>query len=373
MSNFTSTPFNRATVAALRANVPLLMWGAPGVGKTATINAWGKAWGYHVESVVGSNREPSDFMGLPVEVNGETTYAELSWARRLREADKALLFLGELTTSAPSVQRVMLRVLQERVVGETQLPDTVAIIADANPPEIAVDGWDLAAPVANRMLHLDWVFDGDAWVDGFVTDFEYMEVPSIDSMLNNGDASFAIRAKSSVLGFLKQAPQFRLAVPTDPTQAGRGWPSPRSWTNAANVLSQLQPDDDEAMLLVMKGLVGEGVALEYAAWLASSDLYDPEDVIKDPSIVDWSERPDRIFALMSAVVAIAKMRADKKTWESVFEVIVSCAEANRADLGYPGARALLQNPPKGAEAPVSAIAAYRNLFTKTGKWKAPAV
>jgi hypothetical protein len=368
--NFTSSPFNRAFAAALRANVPTLMWGAPGIGKTATIEAWGKAWGYHVESVVGSNREPSDFMGLPIEVNGQTKYAELDWARRLIDADKGLLFLGEMTTSSPSVQRTQLRILQERVVGDTPLPDSVAIIADANPPEIAVDGWDLAAPVANRMMHLDWHFDSDAWMDGFMTDFQHVDVPSFDSLLNDGDVKHAIRAKSLVAAFLKNAPQFRLAVPTDPTAGGRGWCSPRSWTNCAAVLAQLQPGDESATMLVVTGCVGEGAANEFMAWLVSSDLYDPEAVIADPSIVNWSERPDRVFALTMGVVAIAKMRGDKKTWESVMKVMVACAEAHREDLAYPGTRALMQSMPEGAVVPKAAIAAFETLFTKTGKWKA---
>jgi hypothetical protein len=368
--NFTSSPINRAIAAGLRANVATILWGNPGLGKTAVINSWGKQWGYHVETIVGSNREPSDFMGFPVEIDGETRYSTLAWANRLANADKSILFLDELTTCAPSVQRVMLRIMQERVVGELQLPDSVAILAAANPPEIAVDGYDLAAPVANRLMHLDWVFDSEAWMNGFLTDFAFSEAPSIESMLNNGDVKYAIRAKSLVAAFLKHAPQFRLAVPTDPTAGGRGWPSPRSWTNCAAVLAQLQPGDESATMLVVTGCVGEGAANEFMAWLVSSDLYDPEAVIADPSIVNWSERPDRVFALTMGVVAIAKMRGDKKTWESVMGVMVACAEAHREDLAYPGTRALMQSMPEGAVVPKAAIAAFETLFTKTGKWKA---
>ena len=32
----------------------------------------------------------------------------------------------------------------------------IAIVAAANPPEQASDGWDLSAPLANRFVHLDW-------------------------------------------------------------------------------------------------------------------------------------------------------------------------------------------------------------------------
>lgn len=370
MSNFNSTPANRALAAALRANVPVLLWGPPGIGKTATIEAFGRSNDMHVETIVGSNREPSDFMGFPVEIDGLTQYSQLGWARRLADAPRGLLFLDELTTCSPSVQRVMLRILQERVVGELRLPDTVAMVAAANPPEIAVDGWDLAAPVANRLMHLDWAFDADAWFEGFASGFEFSQAPLISDLLNDGDERHTIRVRSSVLGFLQMRPDLRLTVPNDPSTAGRGWPSPRSWTNAASVLAELREGDDEARMLVLVGLVGEAAALEFIAWSVSADLYDPYEVMKNPAIVDWTSRPDRIFALMSSVVAVAQNNGGAKAWSAAMRVVVSCAKSGRPDLGYSGARALMQNQPEGAVVPEGAVDSFRDVFVKTGKWAA---
>jgi len=366
----------RAFAAAVRANVPVLLWGAPGTGKTATINACGDAWGMHVESIVGSNREPSDFMGFPVEstdVDGTsiTAYSTLSWAKRLAAADRALLFLDELTTCSPSVQKVMLRILQERIVGEMTLPNTVSIVAAANPPNVAVDGWDLAAPVANRIMHLDWYFDSDAWLEGLVSDFRHTAMPVLDAMLNDGSDREMLRARSLIAGFLSARPDLRNpGVPTDPTLAGRGWPSPRSWTNAAAVLGHLSADDTEAMLLAVSGCVGEAAANEFVAWVVSSDLYDPEAVIADPGIVDWSIRPDRIFALMMAVTAIAHARGDKGTWERVMGVMSKCASSGKPDLAYPAARSLMDAQPKGARVPEGTVQAFGDLFKKMGRWAA---
>ena len=115
----------RALAAAIRANVPVLVWGQPGVGKTAYLETFGTRNAFQVETVVGSIREASDFLGLPIEVDGQVRYAPPSWAERLAKASKGLLFLDELTTAAPSVQRAMLRILQEREVGEMTLPPTV--------------------------------------------------------------------------------------------------------------------------------------------------------------------------------------------------------------------------------------------------------
>jgi hypothetical protein len=43
------------------------------------------------------------------------------------------------------------------MVGPLQLPlpATVALVAAANPPAVAVDGWELPPPIANRLMHLE--------------------------------------------------------------------------------------------------------------------------------------------------------------------------------------------------------------------------
>jgi len=346
------------------------LWGEPGLTKTAKIGSCAEAWGYHFEPITGANREATDFMGLPIEIDGEIRYSTFAWVKRLLGADKAILFLDELTTVAPSVSKAMLRVLEERQVGETYLADSVAIVIAANPPSSAVDGYDLPPAVANRIMHLDWAFDTEEWLEGFVTDFQFSTAPSFDSMLNDGTDSHKARAKAMVASFLRTRPDLVHKMPRDATEAGRAWPSPRSWTKAAAVLSELEADDEDAMRLVLLGCVGEGAANEFIAWYMASDLYDPEAVLRDPSIVDWTARPDRIFALTSALTAIARMRGDKRTWKAVMVALTGCAKAGRPDLAYPGARQLLNSIPEGAELPENTDKAFADLLAKTGKWAA---
>ena len=112
--------------------------------------------------MIGSIREPADFAGLPVVIDGAVQMAPPLWARRLAAAGHGLLFLDELTTAPPAVQAAMLRVVLERVVGDLSLPEAVRVVAAANPPEEAADGWQLSAPLANRLVHLDWPVEAKA-------------------------------------------------------------------------------------------------------------------------------------------------------------------------------------------------------------------
>src|SRR5256714_7431605 len=152
----TGNPAVEALGIAVSARVPVLLWGAPGTGKTSAVRAMAKAIGWPCETVIAAIREPSDFAGLPVVTAGDVHMAPPRWAQRLAAAGHGLLFLDEISTAPPAVQAALLRVVLERVVGDLELPDEVTVGAAANPPEQAADGWDLAAPLAHRVCHLDW-------------------------------------------------------------------------------------------------------------------------------------------------------------------------------------------------------------------------
>jgi hypothetical protein len=162
----------------IAARVPVLLWGAPGTGKTSVITAMAAAAGWPCETVLASIREPSDFAGLPVMHRGtapgqgagdaahgqgaasaSVEFAPPRWAVTLAAAGHGLVFFDEISTAPPAVQAALLRVVLERTVGDLTLPAPVSVAAAANPPEQAADGWDLSAPLANRLCHLDWPVD----------------------------------------------------------------------------------------------------------------------------------------------------------------------------------------------------------------------
>src|SRR3990167_10280123 len=70
---------------ALQAQIPVVVIGGPGVGKTSALNAMALNLDYPIETVIASLREPSDFAGLPVVSNGQVSLAAPSWAKRSEE------------------------------------------------------------------------------------------------------------------------------------------------------------------------------------------------------------------------------------------------------------------------------------------------
>lgn len=149
-----------ALQVTLQANVPALWVGAPGVGKTSIIRALARKMGWPIETVIASICEPSDLGGLPVIDNGGVRRVPPAWALHLAEACKdgrpGIMFFDELSTAAPANQAAVLRISQERVVGDCQLPPSVRFMAASNPVDQSAGGWDLSAPLANRLCHLRW-------------------------------------------------------------------------------------------------------------------------------------------------------------------------------------------------------------------------
>ena len=341
------SPMMRAFAAAIMGNVPVVIEDDPGRGKTAKITGSAEKTGWHAEVMVASIREPYDYLGLPFMESGphgpETTYAAPGFALRCNAADKALLVLDELNTASEQTMKANLRLAQERYAGDTKLGDHVRIVGITNPVSNATGGMELPPAIANRFMHLDWHFDRDEWLSHVATRFKNAPVVSFEDMAGKGGDVARARAAARVTGFLAARPDHHAPpVPDDPFEAGKAWASPRSWSNVIDALEFLDADDDAAAMLVVKGLVGDEAMKAYFAWLQTSDLADPAEVLEDPSIVDWrNERPDRLFTTLSGVEALVMLRGDAKSWEQGMEVLLHCAENGKPDIALVPARTLL--------------------------------
>jgi hypothetical protein len=354
-----------------RRRCPSPALGPAGRSKTALIEGAAKSWGRECQTIVGSTREAPDFLGVMVENNGVINYSSFEWVRKLNKAKKGLLFLDEFNTAAPSTMKGMLRVVQERYVGEEKLNDGVAIVAAANPVETAVDAYDLPAPMARI---LTWTGSSTAsWLDNVAP------ASSVVCVAGRAPDHYNTR-HASVVGalttYLKDNPDEldpaqsadaavrAEAVPSDPVKAGKAWNSPRSWTNLINVLSYLDGNDIEAINLATVGLVGEASALKFLVWLKTADLYDLGEVMNNPASVNWTgDRPDRLYALIQSITTLGL--SSKELWRPAALVMTACAQAQRPDVALPGARKLMNKIPVGSKMPTEFRDAFLDLYEKT--------
>lgn len=368
----------QALAVAIAARVPVVLWGAPGTGKTSVIRTMAAAAGLPCETVIASLREPSDFAGLPVVTSAPTamgahepdppehrSHVELApprWAERLAQAGRGLLFLDEVSTAPPAVQAALLRVVLERTVGDLALPAEVAVVAAANPPEQAADGWDLSAPLANRFCHLDWPIDARTVADGLGGGWP--EPPTV-SLPDRWEQHSAVQ-RAWVGGFLRVRPDLALDVPQQAARAGRAWPSPRTWDMAARLLTAARHAgaDDLVASVLVRGCVGPGPGVELLAWLAEADLPDPEVVLADPDAFVLPERGDRAFAALSSVAGAVVANCTPERWAQGWAVLTKAGDS-APDIAASAARVLARARPPGAQIP-AAVLAFGPLLRDAG-------
>ncbi|MEU2614621.1 MoxR family ATPase [Micromonospora sp. NPDC007271] len=328
-------PQLEALTLAVAADLPVLLWGEPGIGKTAALTQLAASLDLPLTTVIASVHEPSDFAGLPVVGDDPATQgvpmAPPDWAVRLVRAGRGLLFLDELSTAPPAVQAALLRLVLERRVGSLLLPAGVRIVAAANPRSSAADGWELSPPLANRFVHLQWTRDHETVVRGLGGTWPRAALPRLDPQRLSEAVALARRA---VCGLLSARPGLVHRLPTG--EAGRGgpWPSPRSWEMTLRLIAFATAADAsrDVLSMLVRGTVGDGPGLELLASLDRMDLPDPEVLLADPAAAVLPERGDLRQAVLDGVVEAVRRRPERSRWDAAWAVLVRALETSAPDL-----------------------------------------
>ncbi|MFF2200329.1 AAA family ATPase [Streptomyces sp. NPDC058145] len=324
-----------ALTLAVAADLPVLLWGEPGIGKTAALDQLATALELPLTTVIASVHEPSDFSGLPVvgddPAEQGVPMAPPDWAVRLVRAGRGLLFLDELSTAPPAVQAALLRLVLERRIGALRLPPGVRIVAAANPRSSAADGWELSPPLANRFVHLQWAHDHDVVVRGLGGTWPRATLPRLDAGRLPDAVDFARRA---VCGFLTARPGLVHRLPSGESRRGGAWPSPRSWEMTLRLIAfaTAAGSTRDALSLLVRGTVGDGPGLELLASVDRMDLPDPEALLADPAGAELPGRGDRRQAALDGVVEAVRARPDRARWDAAWALLVRALETGAPDV-----------------------------------------
>ena len=279
----------QAVGICVSARVPVLLWGNPGEGKTAAVES-ATQLGWHVETLIVSHYEPSDFAGLPVVApDGSVDLAPPGWAKRLAAVDgPSIAFFDEFSTASPALQAAALRPLTHYEVGALKLPDTVSFVAAANPADVAAAGWELAAPTTSRFVHLDWTLPLEVYAECLVTG-EWPTMPAYDEVPGLDDATG--RELVLVSGFLRARESQLSVIPKEAAARGRAFPTPRTWHYAARLsaFAQAVGANKAVRRLLVAGCVGDAVAHEFLAYADAFLQYARQNpTLTRPATADFS-------------------------------------------------------------------------------------
>lgn len=269
---------------ALQAKKTILMIGDPGVGKTSIVRAVGKTLKLPVVELLGSTLDPTDVGGLPVkhvDADNRATVERIP-LRVIADACSAphILFLDELSSAPAAVQAAFLRLILDRAAGDSILhPDSV-IVAACNPPEQTPGGFDLTAPLMNRMAVVKFRPTEDE-VISYMRGLGKIDSTDAEERALAEEASLFSAVASVADGLLQ------IDLPKEAISGGIPWASPRAVETmlrlrAAATAIGIDPTD-EAVVSLMAGAIGERAAITYMGILRTiTELPSVDEIIADP-------------------------------------------------------------------------------------------
>lgn len=370
----------QATAVAIQTGNPIHIQGDPGVGKSALINLLAKECEKHLETRIASLCDPTDFAGLPMnDGNGGVVYAAPRWAMNLTAHGGGLLFLDEIGGAPPTVQMGLMRVCLDKVVGDHELPkDDTWVVACSNPTDQTPGGFDFAPPLANRFCHLPWEFSPETWITGMTSDFPIPSFP----MLPDDWKSHIPESRAMVASFAKARPEMISSLPKEESLQAGAWPSPRSWTVAAEMLAAVKSIDGKNDILteLIAGCVGNGAGLEFVNFLNELDLPDPKEVLAAGKKYKLPKAGDKQFAILNSATSYAirsiecSYEAEDaiETWNQIWAVLEGAADQGAVDVAAGVCPNLVKCYENGMEQGIdlplveSAIEAFIPMLAKSG-------
>ncbi len=256
---------------------PLMLWGAPGIGKSSIIKAVCDEAGIGFVDIRLSQREPVDLRGLPVPKDDHVDWLlSGEWPRDPHS--RGIILFDEITAADRSLQVAAYELILDRRLGDLyRLPDGWLVIGAGNRAQDRAVATTFSSALANRFCHLNLTADLETWC-----------------VWANSN-----RIHPDVIAFLRYRPECFFNMKGNVEQ---GWPSPRSWTRVSHVISHLNELDAACSAIMVEGLVGRGAATEFLAFRRwSEELPDVSDMMNGKTPILIPERPDQLYALCSAM------------------------------------------------------------------------
>ena len=359
----------------LAANIPVKLESLPGTGKTSVVGALVRASDGYMYDMTAVTRDPTDFGGIPVPDISGGRYVTLpgQWARDLADACAAhklvVLFLDEFNTAGRAVAAACLKVVDERKVGDYNLPAEVRMVMAVNPAE-ANGGVDLTPAMANRVGHVPFEVPLRDWADGLSAGFpdpEPVVIPAEDAI---AEATAAIAA--DVSAYARQVGAID-SYPEDVVSRSRAWPSRRSWTLAVRAMATARAMGLDAIEPAVCGaLVGQHAADEFVDWRDRQRFVSPEAILADPTGWAIPTEDDVLYRVMESLTdyVLGLSEVFPQTIEA------TCAAFHRvAEDGRPGLAAacipklaefLKSNRGLVSRAALESLASFRPILQSAG-------
>lgn len=258
---------------------PVMLWGAPGVGKSSIVREVTEREGIGFIDIRLAQREPVDLRGLPVPDRERGVVDWLLAGEWPRDPDsRGIILFDELTAADRSLQVAAYELILDRRLGDLyRLPPGWLVVGAGNRQQDRAVAQSFSSALANRFCHLNLAPDLNGWTRW----------------------ARAAGLHSDVIAFLRFRPECFFDMEGSLEQ---GWPSPRSWTRVAQSLSYGDALPAEVQALIVCGLVGEGPGTEFLAFREwALKLPDIPAMLDGQAPISIPERADQRYAFCAGL------------------------------------------------------------------------
>src|SRR5882672_2350138 len=219
----------------------VFVWGPPGIGKSALVRSAGDQLGLPCVVLLGTQIAPEDLIGVPRirEVSPGRFATEFCPPGAILRTTPFLLFVDELNSAVPDVQKAFYSLILDRRLGDYELPSGSRVVAAGNRVEDRALVRPMATALANRMVHVALEPNAHAWL-AWAT---------------------AAGVHPLVLAFIRARPDRLCEVP--PSDATPAYPTPRAWHMLSDAIVATSTSLWPAL---SAGTVGDRAGAEFAAF-----------------------------------------------------------------------------------------------------------
>lgn len=272
---------------SLKNNYPILVKGAPGIGKSDIVSQACNNLGYELIISHPVVADPTDYKGLPFVINGKAEFLPFGDLEKLLHADKEIVFfMDDLGQATPAVQSAVMQLILARQINGHKISDFVRFVAATNRRTDMANVSGILEPVKSRFASI------------------------VELEVNNDDWyqwAFENGMPSELISFI----QFRPGLLFD-FKASRdivNSPNPRTVTFVGKMINSGLPE--EIRFETVSGAVGEAWAIEFEAYLKTYALLPSiHQMIADPVNTPIPNEISAKFAAMGLV-------ADKMNSENI--------------------------------------------------------
>ena len=228
-------------LVTLPADRTPFIWGPPGIGKSALVRDSAALLDLPCITLLGTQIAPEDLIGVPrirsTDAGGFAT--EFCPPRSILRAEPFLLFIDELNSAVPDVQKAFYSLILDRRLGDYILPAGSRVIGAGNRVEDRALVRPMATALSNRMVHVALTADAEAWLTWGAS---------------NG-------VHPLVLSFIRARPDRLFELP--PGDGTPAYPTPRAWHMLADIIATV---GEHLWSATAAGSVGDRAGAEWTAF-----------------------------------------------------------------------------------------------------------